>query len=100
MVDVVKCALAPAQIDQILDRRDKIFVGQNPLSGIDIDPEFLIDFVAADALKIVFFWMKKEPFEQSAGIRHGWRITGAKAPVYVLERFFLVVRRLLPERLH
>src|SRR5713101_3956019 len=100
VVDVVECALASAQIDQILDRRDEIFVGQNPLSGIDVDPEFLIDFIAADAPKIVFFRIEKEPFEQSACIRHGRRITGTKAPVNVLERFLLVMGRIFPKRLH
>ena len=99
VIDIVKSALAPAQVDQILDGRDKILIRQNTLTGIDVDPKFLIDFVAADASHIVFLWVEKEPFEQSARICHCRGIAGAQTPVNVFERFFLVVRRIFPKRL-
>ena len=43
MIDVIERAFAAAQIDQILDRGDEIFVGQNALAEIDIDAELLIE---------------------------------------------------------
>ena len=100
MIDIVERTLTPAQIDQILDRRDKIFVGQDPLSGIDVDPEFLVDFVPPDASKIIFFRIKEESLKQGAGIRYRRWITRPKTPVNILERFLLVVGRVFPERLH
>ena len=63
MVNVIKRAFAPPQIDQILDRRDKVFVGQDALGRIDINPELLIDLVAADSAKIVFLRIEKESLE-------------------------------------
>src|SRR5438046_7317666 len=100
MIDIVERTLTPAQIDQILDRRDKIFVGQDPLSGIDVDPEFLVDFVPPDASKIIFFRIKEESLKQGAGIRYRRWITRSKTPVNILERFLLVMGRIFPKRLH
>ena len=100
MIDIVERTLTPAQIDQILDRRDKIFVGQDPLSGIDVDPEFLVDFVPPDASKIIFFRIKEESLKQGAGIRYRRWITRPKTPVNILERFLLVMGRIFPKRLH
>ena len=100
MVDIVERAFAPTQIDQILDCRDKIFVSQNTFGRIDVDSEFLINFVTADASEIIFFGIKKEPFQQSAGVGHRRGIARAKAPVNVLQRLFLVMRRIFSKRLH
>ena len=63
MIDVVERAFATAQIDQILDRGDKIFVGQDALAKIDVDPELLIDLVATDSAKIVFLRIEKESLQ-------------------------------------
>src|SRR5439155_1576873 len=68
MVDVIEGAFAAAQVDQVLDRGNEILVGQNPLAKIDIDPQFLVDLVAANTSKIVFLRIEKEPFEQRAGV--------------------------------
>ena len=62
MINIIEGAFAAAQIDQILNCRDEIFVGQDPLGGIDVDPQFLINLVTADAPKIIFFWIEKQPF--------------------------------------
>jgi len=50
----------PSQIDQIFDRRDKVFVGQDALGRIDVNPKLLIDLVAADSAKIVFLSDRKK----------------------------------------
>src|SRR5205807_2800974 len=99
MIDVVKRALAPPQIDQILDCRDKILVGQNTLGRIDIDPKLLIDFVTANASEIIFLGIEKESLEQSTSICHSRGIARTETPVNILERFLLVVGRVFPERL-
>src|SRR5207247_9233399 len=70
MIDIVERTLTPAQIDQILDRRDKIFVAQDPLSAIYVDPEFPFDFVPPAASKIIFSRIKDEPLKHGAAIRY------------------------------
>src|SRR5262249_41378278 len=100
MVNIIECAFAPAQIDQILDCCDKIFVGQYSLSRIDVDSELLVNFVTADAPKIVFLGIEKESFEQSAGISHRRWVAWTKAPINVLQCLFLVVGRIFSKRLH
>ena len=62
MINVIQRALSSSQINQILDRRDKVFVGQNAFCGIDVDSQFLINLVAANTAEAVFFWIEKEPF--------------------------------------
>ncbi len=100
MIDVIERALAAPQIDQILDRCNKIFVRQDALGSIHINSELLINFVTADPAKIIFLGIKEESFEQRAGVGHRWRITGAKPAINILESFFLVMRRVFPKRLH
>ena len=100
MIDVVERAFAPPQIDQILDCRDKILVGQNTLGRIDIDPKLLIDFVTANASEIIFLGIEKESLEQSTSIRHSRGIARAETPVNIFQRFFLVMGRIFPERLY
>ena len=100
MIDIVKRAFAATQIDQVLDRSNKIFVGQNPLCCIDIDPKLLINLIAADATEIVFLRIEKESFEQSARVGDSRRVPRAKTTVDVLEGFFLIVRRIFSQRLH
>ena len=100
VIDVIKRAFPATQIDQIFDRRDKVFVGQNTFRGIDIDPKFLIDLVPADTAKIVFLRVEKESFEQSTGISDCWGITWSKTAVDIFERLFLIVRWVFSQRLH
>src|SRR5205807_1324013 len=99
-IDIVERALAAPQVDQVLDRGDEIFVRQNSFRKIDIDPKFLIDFVTSDATEIVFLRIEKESFEQSTGIRDRRRIAGPKSAIYILESFFLIVRRIFPKRFY
>src|SRR6202022_3667727 len=66
VIDVVERAFSATQINQVFDRSDEIFVGQNPLGKVDIDPELLIDFVTADATEIVFFWIEKQRLKGGA----------------------------------
>src|SRR5207249_7769510 len=42
MINVIKRALPSPQINQILDRCDKVLVGQDALGGINVDSQFLI----------------------------------------------------------
>src|SRR5436190_24215812 len=91
MIDIVERAFAPPQIDQILDCRDKILVGQNTLGRIDIDPKLLIDFVTANASEIIFLGIEKESLKQSTSIRHSRGIARAEPAVNILQRFFWVV---------
>src|SRR5437660_3961845 len=100
MIDVVERALAAAEIDQILDRGDEIFVRQNALAKIDVDPKFLVDLVTDNPAEIIFFWIEKESLEQSAGIGNRRWITWPEAPVNILERFLLIMRSIFPERLY
>ena len=100
MINVIERAFASPQIDQILNRGDKVFVRQDTLGSIDVNPELLIDFVTADPAKIVFLGIEEESLEQSASVGHGWRIARAKAAINILESFFLVVRRVFSKRLY
>ena len=100
VIDVIERAFAAAEVDQIFDRRDEILVGQNAFAEIDIDAELLVELVAADAAEIVFLRVEKEPLQKSTGIRHRRRIARAQLAVNVLERFFLIVRRIFFQRLH
>src|SRR6266498_1106435 len=100
MIDIIESAFAPSQIDQVFDRSDEIFVGEDPLGRINVDPEFLIDLVTADPPEVVFLWIKEEPFQQSTRVGDSRWIARAKAAVNVLERFFLIVRRIFSKRFH
>src|SRR5262245_41966391 len=100
MIDIVEGAFASPQIDQIFDCRDKIFVGQDPFRRIDVDPEFLVNLVAADASKVIFLGIEKESFEQSAGVGYRRRIAWTKAPVNIFKCLFLVVRWIFSKRLY
>src|SRR5436190_17926798 len=99
MIDIIKRPFPATQIDQIFDRRDKVFVGQNTFRGIDIDLKLLIDLVPPDAAKIVFLWVEKESFEQSTGISDCWGIARSKTAVDIFERLFLIVRWVFSQRL-
>ena len=63
MINVIKRAFASPQIDQVLNGRDKIFVGQDPLRRVNIDTELLINFIATDPAKIIFLGIEKESLE-------------------------------------
>ena len=100
MIDIVERAFATAEIDQVFDRGDEILVGQDALAEIDVDAEFLVELVASDATEIVFLRIEEEPLEQGARVRNGRRIAGTQFAIDVLERFFLIVRRIFLQRLH
>jgi hypothetical protein len=88
MINVIQCAFASTQIDQVFDRCDEIFVSQNSLGGIDVDPEFLIDLAGRrDPNR---FFGRRRAFSASAGVRDRRWITWAKTTVDVLERFLLI----------
>ena len=99
VIDVVERAFAPTEIDQVFDRGDEILVGQDALAEIDVDAELLVDLVASNATEIVFLRIEEEPLEQGARVRNRRRIAGTQLAIDVLERFFLVVRRILLQRL-
>ena len=77
----------------------KSSVGQDALVEIDLDAELLIDLVTTDAAEVVVLRIEEEALEQRARVRHGRRIARAQAAIDVLERLFLVLRRILLERL-
>ncbi len=60
MVDIIEGAFATAEIDQVFDCGDEIFVGQNPLGKIDINAELLIDLVTTNASEIVFLRIEEQ----------------------------------------
>ena len=91
MIDVVQRAFAAAQIDQILDRGDEIFVGQDALVEIDLDAELLVDLVTADAAEIVTLRIEEQPLDQRARVRGRRRIARTQPAIDILERLFLVV---------
>ena len=66
---------------------------------IDVDAELLVDLVTADAAEVVLLRIEEETLEQSPRVRHGRRIARAETAIDILERFFLVVRRILLQRL-
>ncbi len=100
VIDVVERAFAAAQTDQILDRADEILVGHDALAEIDVDPELLVDLVTANAAEIVFFRIEKETLQERFGVRHRRRIARTQLAINVLQRLFLVVRRIFLQRLH
>ena len=83
MIDVIQRAFAAAQVDQIFDRSDKIFVSQNSLGQIDIDAQLLVDLVTANAAEIIFLWIEKEALEERARVRHRRRVARAQPAVNV-----------------
>ena len=99
VIDIIGHPLAPAQLDEILHGGDKVFLRQNPLLVTDAKTEFLVDFVASYAAEIVAFGVKEKSLEHSASVLDGWWITRAELAVDILQRFFLVMRRILFERL-
>ena len=68
-------------------------------SESDLDAELLVDLVTTDAGEVVFLRIEEQTLEQGAGVGGGRRIAGAEFAIDVLERGFLVLRRILAERL-
>src|SRR6476620_7376523 len=62
--------------------------------------EFLVQLIAPHSSEIVFLRIKKQSFQKSARIGHRWRIARAEPAVNILERFFLIVRRIFLQRLY
>src|SRR5438067_5454585 len=100
VIDIIQRAFAPAQVNQVFDRADEILVGHDALAEIDVDPELLVDLVTANATEIVFLRVEKEPLQERLRVRNGRRIAGAQFAINILQRLFLVVRRIFLERLH
>ncbi len=88
MIDVIERAFAATQADQILDRCDKIFVGNNAFAEIYVDAELLIDLVTTNASEIVFLRIEEEPLQQRLRVRHCWRIARAQLAINIFERLF------------
>src|SRR5207249_10034842 len=83
VIDIVERPFAAAEVDQVFDRRDEIFVRQNAFGKIDIDPELLIDFVTANATEIVFLRIEEQSLQQSTRVGHGRRVPRAQSAVNI-----------------
>src|ERR1051326_8257109 len=98
MIDIIEGAFAAAEVDEVLNRGDEIFVGQDALGKIDVDTELLIDLVTANATEIVFLRIKEQTLQQRTRIRNRRRITRTETTINIFERFFLIVRWILSQR--
>ena len=99
VVDVVDQALFTLEFEEMPDRGDEILAGHDAVFVRDVQIELEIDFMTPNAAEVILFRVEEHAFEHALGIRHGRRISGAQLAVDVLEGFFLVVRRILAQRL-
>src|SRR5205823_10718980 len=87
MIDIIQDPLSFSQGDEIFHRSDEIFLRQGSLGEVNIDTQLLINLVPADPAKVVFFRIKKQPFQQSTSIRDCWRIARTQPAIDILESF-------------
>ena len=99
MVDVVDDTVAFFQLEDVADGSEEILGNHDPLVGIHLDAELLVDLVTADAGKVILLRVEEKTLEQRAGVGSGRWISGAEFPIDILERGFLILRRILAERL-
>ena len=99
VVDVIDDTVAFFQLEDVADGGEEILGNHDPLVGIHLDAELLVDLVTTDAGEVVFLRIEEETLEQRAGVGGGRWISGAELAIDVLECGFLVFRRVLAERL-
>ena len=99
VVNIVDDTVAFFQLEDVTDGREEILGDHDPLIGIHLDAELLVDLVTAHASEVVFLRIEEQTLEQSASVGSRWRIPRAELAVDVLERGFFVLRRILAERL-
>src|SRR5690606_32582645 len=78
VIDVIQNTVYTLEADEIFHRRHEIFLGHHAFGEIDIEAQFLVDFVTSDTTEIVFLGIKKQTLEQAAGVRNRWRIARAE----------------------
>src|SRR5579859_2112792 len=93
MVNVVERTFALLEPEQVLRRGNQIVFRQNARLFLVLQPELLVDFIAADAAQIIAFRVKEQTFEQRPGVRRGRRIPWTQPPVNILECLLLVFGR-------
>ena len=91
MVDVIGHAIARAEANEVFHGGDEVLLGERALLLGDLEIEFLVDLVAADAAEIVALGVKEQALEHAARVLNGWRIARAELAVDVLESLVLVV---------
>src|SRR5690606_16945311 len=89
MVDVVGVTTAVVQVDQVLHDRDEVFLGQHRVVRVDLEPQPLVDLVAADTAEIVALRVEEELLDLLArGLEIG-RITRTQQRIDLLERLLI-----------
>src|SRR5205809_4057062 len=94
MIDIIESAFSATQVNQVLDRSDEVFVRNDALPEVHVDPEFLINLIAPDTAEVVFLWVEKEPFQEGFRIRNSRRIAWAQFPVNIFQSLFLIMGRI------
>ena len=78
MVDVVHRALLLLQLDQVVDDRDDVLLGQRGRRHRDVEPELAVHPVASDVAEVVPLLVEEEPVDQGLGGLQIGRIAGAE----------------------
>ena len=96
-VDVVGVAAALVQLDQVADDRDEVFLRQDRVVRRELQPEAVVDLVAADAAQVVALGREEQPLERQAGGLEVRRLAGTQQAVDLLEGLGLVGGRVLAQ---
>ena len=86
VIDIVQHAFAAAQLDQVLQRGDHVFLGKRLGFLRDVQAELTVDLVAADGREVVAARVKEQLLEEGAGRGVGRGVAGANARVDFAQR--------------
>ena len=98
VVDVVDDTVAFFQLEDVADGSEEILGNHDPLVGIHLDAELLVDLVTTDAGEVIFLRIEEQTLEKRAGVSGRRWISRAEFPINVLEGGFFVFRGVLAER--
>ena len=97
MINVIQRAFAFFQLEQILCRRDQIFLGQN--AAVALHAQFLIDLVTTNATEVIAFFVEEQTLDERAGIRCRRGISRTQATVNIFQRLNFILGRIFLETL-
>ena len=98
MINIVEHPFTDAETDDVFDGSDEVVLRDHALFERRVEAELHVDLVATDARQIVFLRVEEKTLQQRLRVWNGWWVARAEAAVDVLQRLFLVVRRIFLQR--
>ena len=97
VVDVVRGTTPLAQLDEVAEDLDEVFLGEDRDMRRSFQTQPLVDLVAADTAEVVPFRIEEHVLDGGPRGLHIGRVTGPQQRVDGVERLFLTFGGILPE---